>query len=307
MQALIPTGEGEATVRLADVDEPHPTDDEMVVAVEAFSVNRGETFLLEAPRNGWRPGKDIAGTVLEAAADGSGPRRGARVVAHPPGSGWAERATVPVADVAEIPAALTAVTAAALPLAGLTALRLLRRAGAVDGRRLLITGASGGVGHYLVELAAGAGAEVTAVCGSVERGRRLRELGAIAVVTDVTDARGPFDVVMESVGGRSFADALRLVRTDGLLLWFGQASREPATMDFFSFFDTSVRASIEHFHYTHSERSVGDDLRTLVDLVQSGGLHPEIGLVRPWTETADAITDLRSRKIRGNAVLTITG
>jgi NADPH:quinone reductase-like Zn-dependent oxidoreductase len=105
-----------------------------------------------------------------------------------------------VTSLAVLPEHLDAVTAAALPLAGLTATRLLRAAGSVIGRRLLITGASGGVGHYVVELAANSGAEVTAVSASTSRGARLAELGA-NVVTSVDDAEGTFDVVMESPGG----------------------------------------------------------------------------------------------------------
>ncbi len=305
MDAMIPTGEEPVAVRTGKVGEPEAGGDELLVAVEAFSVNRGESFLLEAPRPGWRPGKDVAGTVLQAAADGRGPAVGARVVGHPESHGWAERVAVPVANVAELPDDVTSVTAAALPLAGLTAVRLLRRAGSLIGRRLLITGASGGVGHYVVELAAAAGAEVTAVSSSRERGARLIELGAARVVVDVAEATGPFDVVLESVGGDTFGAALAAVKPEGLLLWFGQASRTPVTVDFFSFFRGPVQAHIEQFDYTRSDRTVGEDLATLVGLVDSGRLHPEIGLVRPWTATADVIADLRGRRIRGNAVLTV--
>src|SRR6185295_18381349 len=84
VRALIPTGNVGDMVRLADVPEPESAANEVVVAVEAFSINRGETFLLERPREGWRPGKDIAGRVIRAAADGTGPAVGTRVVGHPP-------------------------------------------------------------------------------------------------------------------------------------------------------------------------------------------------------------------------------
>jgi NADPH:quinone reductase len=309
MKAVLPGGAADKPVLLGEVPEPEPAPDEAVVAVEAYSVNRGETFQLDGGLDrtwaGWRPGKDVAGTVLRAAADGSGPAAGTRVVAHPPAYGWAERVAVPTASLAELPDAVDAVTAAALPLAGLTALRLLRAAGPLAGRRVLITGASGGVGHYVTELAAASGAELTAVTATPERGARLMQLGAAELVTAVDAASGPYDVVLESVGGDSLPTALARLAPGGLLVWFGQASRTPVTLDFFGFFSGPVQARLAHFDYTVSDRSYGQDLAALVRLVSAGRLHPEIGTVRDWAHTAGVITDLRARRIRGNAVLTL--
>ena len=292
-------------VRLAEVAAPDPRAHEVVVAVEAFSVNRGETLLLEDPRAGHRPGKDVAGTVVQAAADGSGPRPGTRVVAHPPHGGWSTLVAVATRDLAVLPPSVPASTAAALPLAGLTALRLVRRAGALAGARLLVTGASGGVGHYLVELAAAAGAEVTAISASAARGERLLALGAAEVRPTLPTDGPPFDVVMESVGGETLRGALALLREEGQLLWFGQAGRQPARLDFFDFWKGPVQATITHFDYTRADRTYGEDLATLVHLVATDRLHPEVGLVRPWTETPEVISLLRSRQVRGNAVLTV--
>lgn len=297
-----PTG---ALVRLAQVPAPQPRPHEAVVAVEAFSVNRGETLRLEDPVEGWRPGKDVAGTVVEAAADGSGPAAGTRVVGHPPDSGWSTHVAVAVRDLSVLPLSVSTVTAAALPLAGLTALRLVRRAGSLAGRRLLLTGASGGVGHYVVELAAAAGAEVTAISASAERGERLLALGAAEVRSDLPTGGQPFDVVMESVGGESFRSSLLLLRDEGQLLWFGQASRQPGTFDFFDFWHGPVQVTIKHIDYTRGDRTFGEDLATLVGLVATDRLHPEIGIVRPWTETPEVIAALRGRQVRGNAVLTL--
>jgi len=129
MQALIPDSEQPGRVRLAIVEPPQPGEDQAVVEVAAFSPNRGETFLLERPRPGWRPGKDVAGVVVRAAADGSGPPAGARVVGHSEQGGWAEHVAVPTARLAVLPAEVPFAVAAALPLAGLTALRLARVSG----------------------------------------------------------------------------------------------------------------------------------------------------------------------------------
>jgi len=303
MQAFRPDGAGR--VALGEADEPQPAADEVVIEVSAFSINRGETLLLERPRPGWRPGKDVAGRIVLPAADGSGPALGAPVVAHAQAGGWAERVAVSTTSVVPRPDCLSATTAAALPLAGLTAVRLLRAAGSVLGRRVLITGASGGVGHYVTELAVAAGAEVTAVAATPERGARLAELGA-TVVSDPADAPGRYDVVLESVGGAWLAAARRLARPDGVVIWFGQASGEPAPLDFFDWVDGTVGAPVVAFDYTRSDRPDADDLATLVRLVAGDRLHPELGLVRPWTETPQMITDLRARRIRGNAVATLT-
>ena len=303
MRRLIPTGDRTRPVEFTQEAQPAPAPDEVLVKVEAFSPNRGETFVLEAPEPGFRPGKDVAGLVVQAAADGSGSPAGTRVVGHPPKGGWAEYVAVPTHSIAVLPDELTMVQAAALPLAGITALRLLRTAGAVAGRRVLLTGASGGVGHYLTELAAAAGAEVTAVTATAERGARLRDLGALAIVRSVDEAEGPFDVVLESTGGNTLATALAKLVPEGLLVWFGQASRTPATVSFFDLLAGPENAVIRHFHYVGAP--YGPDLSTLVRLVAGGRLHPEIGCTTDWSRTAEVLVDLRERRIRGNAVLTI--
>ncbi|MFG2547807.1 zinc-binding dehydrogenase [Streptomyces sp. NPDC048594] len=303
MQRLIPTGEAARPVGFAEVSQPVPEPGEALVKVEAFAPNRGETFLLERPRPEPQPGKDIAGLVVQAAADGSGPGIGSRVVGHPARGGWAEYATVPTHSLAVLPDGIDSVRAAALPLAGITALRLLRTAGSLAGRRVLLTGASGGVGHYVTELAVGAGAELTAVTATPARGARLGELGA-RVVHRVAAAQGPFDVVLESTGGPDLPLALSKVRPGGLLIWFGQASRTPVTLDFFQLLGGPERVTIQHFHYAGAPYD--RDLSALVSLVEQGRLHPEIGRVTDWTRTAGTLVDLRERRIRGKAVL-LTG
>lgn len=304
MLALDPTGGRPPFVTCVEREAPRPAPNEAVVAVEAFSVNRGETYLLERPRVGLRPGKDVAGRVFEEAADGSGPPAGTRVVGHPPQGGWAELAAVPSNALCPLPNGVSTLDAAALPLAGLTALRLIRAAPLLDGQRVLITGASGGVGHFFVELAVQEGARVTAITASAERGRRLLRLGAEAVVDAPEHASGGFDVVFESVGGEAFSRALAVLRPRGVLVWFGQAGREPVTLDFFALFG-QTGATIRHFHYEDCHTTVADDLATLVDRLACGRLHPEIGLVADWGETGEVIRRLREREIRGKAVLLV--
>jgi NADPH:quinone reductase-like Zn-dependent oxidoreductase len=155
----------------------------------------------------------------------------------------------------------------------------------------------------VTELAAAAGAEVTAVTATAERGSRLRELGAAAVVHGVDEAEGPFDVVLESTGGSALGAALARLVPGGTLVWFGQASRTPATVDFFDLLAGPENAVIRHFHYAGAP--YGRDLVTLVRLAAGGRLHPEIGRTADWSRTAEVLVDLRERRIRGKAVLTI--
>jgi NADPH:quinone reductase-like Zn-dependent oxidoreductase len=158
------------------------------------------------------------------------------------------------------------------------------------------------VGHYVTELAAAAGAQVTAVSRD---GSRLTELGAAEIVRDVADSRGPYDIVLESIGGASLSVALARLARRGSLIWFGQAGRTPATLDFFDFFAGPESAVIRHFHYVDADTRLDDDLAALVRLTAGSRLHPEIGRLADWADTASALTDLRDRRIRGKAVLTL--
>lgn len=309
MRAWVASGNQDNLLTLTDVPEPVPGPGEVLIAVEAYSVNRGEMLLLNGAYGqpaaaGRRLGQDVAGVVLTTAPDGTGPVAGTRVVGHPESGGWAEHVVIPVPKLAELPPEVPVTAAAALPLAGLTALRLIRAAGSLAGRRVLLTGASGGVGHFLTELAAGAGAAVTVVTSSPERGARLAELGARSVVLDVIDASGPFDVLMESVGGKTFTTALTKLARGGQVLWYGQAGIEPPVLDFFALMPVTP-FTLRHFPHWVSETTDGQDLETLARLTAESRLHPEVGRVSDWTQTPAVLEDLYGRRIRGNAVLTL--
>ncbi|MBV8777280.1 MAG: oxidoreductase, partial [Alphaproteobacteria bacterium] len=208
MLAVVNTPGGAAPVAVREVAEPAPKPNEAVVAVHAFSLNRGEMRLFQVRPEGWRPGQDIAGVVLRQAADGSGPASGARVVCLTDWEGWAERAAVPSHRLAPLADHVSFGVAAALPVAGLTALRTLRHGAPLIGRRVLVTGAAGGVGNLAVQLAARSGARVTAVVGNAKRAHVLDGLGAAEIVHRIEDASGRFAVILESAGGASLAAAI---------------------------------------------------------------------------------------------------
>lgn len=304
MQALVRDGTSEEQVALAEVGEPEPGPGDAVVAVEAFSLNRGELRLLAARPDGWRPGQDVAGTVLRAARDGTGPAEGTRVVAWPEQAGWAERVAVPAGRLAPLADHVTAAQAATLPIAGMTALRLLRKAPFLSGARVLVTGASGGVGHFAVEMASHEGAEVTALVRTQGREDSLTERGAARVVDELAEG-DELDLVLESVGGRTLTTSLAHLAPRGRLLMFGNSSREPAELSFGAWGGGASGSQIEQVrvYETGEPPAFGDDLRLLAQWTADGRLHPHIGDTRGWDEIGAALRSLRDRAVAGKVVV----
>jgi NADPH:quinone reductase len=298
MKAILNTPNGVST---ADVADPCPAADEALVAVRAFSINRGEIALLATRTNQWRPGQDVAGVVVEPAADGSGPPPGSRVVALVEEAGWAELAAVPTARLATVPDSVRIEQAAALPLAGLTALRTLRLGGDLLGRRVLVTGANGALGAMQVQLAVAAGAEVTAVARP-QHDKRLQQHGARSVVADPSDADGLFHLVADWIGGASLAAALAKVTPGGTVV-VGSGSPDKTSINIYDFFGHEGARLVGYLSYAHPDPP-GPDLATLTHLVATGRLDPPIGLLDTWTRLPQAITALTERRISGKAVLT---
>lgn len=306
MRALANRGDGTPSVDIVDAPSPSPQSNEALVDVAAVAVNRGELRLLSARDAGWRPGQDVAGVVSVAAADGSGPAAGSRVVAWPEQAGWAEQVAVPTTHLAVLADDVTFSSAATLPIAGLTALRALRIGGDLAGKRVLVTGGSGGVGRFAVELAAGAGAEVVAVASGPDRAAGLDDLGAAAVVYDIGDAEAGFDLILESAGGISLESAVALVAAGGTVVVFGNSSNTVARLSFADF-RGKAGARIEAFFIYESGEppTYGEDLQVLADMVAAGDLHPQIGVEAPWTEANDALRALAEREVNGKVVLLV--
>src|SRR5205085_12134021 len=250
-------------------------------------------------------GQDIAGGVLGAAADGSGPTAGTRVVALTDQAGWAERAAVPSHRMAPLADNVSFAAAASLPVAGLTALRSLRHGAPLLGKRVLITGAAGGVGNLAVQLAARSGARVTAIVGSPERGHVLDGLGATEIVTAIGDAQGRFDLILESAGGASLIAAIERIEARGTIVVYGNSSGEPTALNFRDFAEHQ-NARVQAFHYFTSEpeERFGPDLRLLGGLVADGSLTPRI-VEHDWRDLARIGPQLRDRQIAGKAVFHI--
>jgi NADPH:quinone reductase-like Zn-dependent oxidoreductase len=303
MRAVIYDPQARANLRLADVDEPAAAESEAVIQVRATALNFGEVHFLDRMRKpGEVPGWDAAGVVVQAAADGSGPPVGSRVVGFHGAGGWAQRRTVPTENLAILPDSVEFGPAAALPVAGVTALQALRRLGPVVGRRVLITGASGGVGRFAVQLAARAGAHVVAAVGSEARGAGLRDLGAAEVVVGLADITERVFGVLDNVGGQMLAEAFSLVGDGGSAQSIGMASNQPTTIDFEAERLSGAQKSLEPFTV---RTPFGADLGYLVALLAAGEIDPQIGLRSSWNEVSDAAAALLDRRVAGKAVLDV--
>ena len=303
MLAVVNTPKGSAPVEIREVPEPQPAPNEALVEMRAFSLNRGELRLLQIRPEGWRPGQDISGVVVQSAENGSGPKAGARVVALTDNAGWAQRAAVPAHRMAVLPDNVRFEDAAALPVAGLTALRSLRHGAPLLGKRVLVTGAAGGVGHLATQLAARSGARVTAVVGNPERGRHLR--GADEIVEGIDKAQGLFALILESAGGPSLAAAIAHIEAKGTIVFFGNSSSETTPISFRDFAE-HPNARMQSFSYftSEAEERFAPDLALLVSLVADGSLKPQL-VEASWRDIAQIGPRLRNRQIPGKAVFRV--
>jgi NADPH:quinone reductase len=299
MRALVADPSRPQAVRLAEVAEPVAGPGQVLVEVHHASLNYGD---LNDARSGRVPpgavlGSDVAGVVLQA-GDG-GPAPGSRVVALAPGA-FGERVVAEAGSLAEVPATVGLAQAAGLPVAGVAALRALRAAGPLLGRRVLITGASGGVGRFAVRLASIAGGHVIAAVGSAARGEGLAEAGADEVVVGLQGIGTPVDVVLDSVGGPHLVAAWQLLAPGGSLQSIGWVSGEPAVFPPYS--TIGLPKSLTSFLI---EGAVAAELDSLVRLVEKGHLTVEIGWRGSLDRFADAARALRGRRINGKAILDV--
>jgi NADPH:quinone reductase len=288
---------------LAEADDPRPGPSEALVAVRATSLNRGEVSRMRLREPGDVVGWDVAGVVERSAVDGSGPPEGTRVVGMLRSGAWAQRAAVPTRDLAALPDGVSFEQAATLPVAGVTALYALDLAGSLIGERVCITGASGGVGRFAIQLARLGGAHVTAVA---RRQEGLRELGAAEVVEALEPEGEPFRAVLDAIGGPVLAAAIRRLEEFGTLVSFAATVPEDTRFPPRDLFgrNGTLRGLLV---FPHSDRQggTGAALARLAGLVADGRLEPQIDLVTSWRDAPAAFEALLDRRVAGKAVLTI--
>ena len=317
MQAIVQDRYGSAEVLEAqDIERPVIGDDEVLVRVRAASVHIGDWILmtgtpyvmrlgtgLSKPKNPV-PGTDIAGTVESV---------GTRVQSLKPGDevfGWctgafAEYARAPEDQLVTKPANLTFEQAAAVGVSASTALQVLRDdANVQPGQKILINGASGGVGTFAVQIAKAFGAEVTGVC-STKNLELVRSIGADHVIDytqqDFRDGAERYDVILDNVGDRSMADTRRALTPNGKLVSNGGGHASGKL-------GRTIRAFLASLVVRQQARpSVKTqnrpDLIALKELVEAGEVTPVIGGTYPLGQTADAISQVAAGHARGTLVI----
>lgn len=306
-RAILVDPSATARLSLGEKAYPTPAPSEALVRVATISLNRGEVNRSQAAEAGFNPGWDLAGKVERAAADGSGPPEGARIVGLMSAGAWAGLVAVPTAALAELPEHVSFTDAATLPVAGLTALYALERGGNLLGKTVLVTGASGGAGDFALRLGRLSGGRMVALIRRAEHEGLVREAGAHEVVVGEVAATarfGPYDLILDSVGGPVLGGALSMLAPGGSCVAFGGSAAPEVTFDVRDFFLTGG-ATIHGFILFHEvlSRPASVGLARLVSLVAERRLVPRVEVEAPWTEVGEVAQKLLDRDFTGKAVL----
>lgn len=293
---------------IRDFEDAQPLPNQAVVRVHAFSVNRGEVRYSMTAAAGRRPGWDLAGVVEKAAADGTGPKEGTRVVGLLLLGSWSERVAVPTNQLAAIPDDVSFAAASTLPVAGLTALYSLEKGGLLLGRKVLVTGATGGTGDFLLQLGKLSGATTVGTVRGAEREDVVRRSGADHVVVggdpSAAAQHGPYHLIVDSVGGPHFGKVAGMLAPGGTCVVFGTTAGNDVTFSLQKFYSGGP----QHFYgfilfKELAQNPASDGLSRLAALVSQGKLRPQIEVEESWEKVATIAQSLTDRKFVGKAVL----
>lgn len=306
MRALTVDHSAPNGIRIGDAPDPTPLPHQALVAIHAASINYGDLIdNVQHAADGSVPGWEAAGMVIEAAADGTGPASGTPVATFGFAGGWAELRAVDTSFLSEVPTGADLGAAATVPIAGVSALAALDRIGPILGRNVLITGASGGVGRYAVQLARLGGANVIATTGDpAKHGPTLRRLGADVVAASPDELDAALDGVVDTVGGPTLVQAFQRLRRNGTLIALGHVTDEPETFPpgLLTSRPGQDNRSVETFFMPEATDFVRG-LGWLARKVASDVIDPGIAWRGHWEEVDTAIELLKHRRLSGKAVL----
>lgn len=306
---------------LAEVPVPQPGPEEVLVRVAAAGLDRGTWHLmtglpllvrlgfgLRGPKHP-TPGRDLAGTVTAVGEQVADVEIGADVIGTADGS-FAEYAVVPTSRLAPKPASLSFAEAAILPVSGGTALQAVRKARIRPGDRVLVIGASGGVGSYTVQLAVAAGARVSGVCSAV-KADFVRSLGAEEVIDyargQIPAVEANYDVIIDTGGNRPLATLRGLLAPRGTLIIVGGEQGGTLAGGIGRQLRALAVSAVQQQRLVPLlTREVGSDLAELARYVEAGTLRPTLDRTYPLGQAATAMTDLVAGRVRGKVALTLT-
>jgi NADPH2:quinone reductase len=310
IKAVVVEHDGLARLAIGAVLAVPPLRGEISVRVTAISLNRGEVKrALTVERAGARIGWDFVGVVDSANGVAGAPAAGTRVVGALPTGAWAELINVPLSLLAVVPNSVSDAQAVTLPVAGLTALHALRKGGMLLGRKVLIDGATGGVGQLAIQLAAASGA-LTYAHVRQEAQRALVErwaTGRVIVGPTLEPARasGPYDLILDSLGGSALAVAMSVLRKNGICVLYGRSESEEVDLNIAGLL-AAPGASLQSlilFDDLAATEPARDGLQILLRQVETGMLSPTVGVEADWTEVDAVAHALIDRSFAGKAVL----
>ncbi|WP_059052760.1 zinc-binding dehydrogenase [Paenibacillus senegalimassiliensis] len=315
IRAIVSDPDFPSYLTIKEVEPPLAQPWEALVEVHAVSLNRGEVKDAIDQGASSRLGWDFAGIVTQPAKTGDGPPAGARVVGLLPLGAWSEQIAAPVSMLAEIPDEVGFAEAATLPVSGLTALNALRKGGLLLGKRVLITGSTGGVGLFAHQLSALSGAFNVGIASTEAKAQLVRAAGADEVLVGASPAvgakasqLGPYDLIIDSVGGEMLAALLPHLAPQGICVAVGFSSSPTATLDMMNLVTRGGRTLYGFFLGEELTRTpAAPDLAMLARLVADKRLTPTIAVQAPWTEVGTVAQRLMDRTFSGKAVLHVRG
>ena len=313
------------THKLSDVDSPSPNSDEVLIDIHAIGINFPDTLMMQGlyqtkPEQPFTPGRDVAGTISAVGENVTGFKVGDRVMAIVPWGAYAEQCLALPARCFHLPSDVDYVTAAGMATVYMTSwVALMERGGYQPGEKVLILGASGGVGLAAVQIAKAHGAFVVGGSSSESRGKIVLENGADAIVdlsvADINEnlrqqvfevaGKQGVDIVLDPLGGDIFTAALRTLAFAGRIVCIGFIAGIPtARANYFNVKNVTLVGMALDLHFRFKPEVIKTAAADILELLNEGKIKPRIEGVYDLEDFQSALSQFKETKSPGKLVLT---